>query len=196
MIVTPVQRRYRSDIERVRPRFKTRDGRTLRSRLMRPDDASKLIDLFDSLSLESKRRRFHYAVDYTPRYLVLEEAERLATVDNLTTGGAVVALEEVNGVERLVAVARLMRPPDDPDAEDVEAAIVVRDDYQGAGVAHELLRRMVLLARRMRARTIVAEIEADNLSAIMAFRRLDLPTESRTTHGETTLRISVPYDEG
>lgn len=194
MLTNELKRRFHPDVRRVRSRIHTRDGRSLRCRLMNPHDAPLLIDLFDSLSVESKRRRFHYAVDLTPRALVLEEAERLSAVDNRTTAGAVVALENDEGRDRIIGVARLMRPPSEPESPDAEAAIVVRDDYQGQGVGKELLRRMVLLAKAMHVRTIVAEIEADNHSAIMAFRKLGLPTTSTTTHAETTLRISVPYD--
>ncbi len=123
---------------------------------------------------------------------LLEEAERLANVDNRTQGGAVIALEQDADGEHVVGVARLMRPAGQPDAPDVEAAITVRDDYQGRGMGTELLRRMVLLAKRMQAKTIVAEIEADNYAAVRLFRELNLTTVSTTSHGETTMRMEVP----
>lgn len=193
--VKKLHRRYRASIYRTRRWFMTRDGRKLYCRLLRPDDSAKLVELYDGLSVESKRRRFHYAADQAPRSQVNEEARRLSSVDNRTLGGAVVAFElAADGTEHFVGVARIMRQPDAPTSDEVEAAIVVRDDYHGQGVAGELLRRMVLLAREMKARIIVAEIEADNLAAIRAFRGLDLPTVSTTSHGETTLRISVPYE--
>jgi acetyltransferase len=190
--------REKNNLRRQPSTFRTHDGRTLHVRLIRPTDAPLLLDLFDRLSPESRRRRFHAAVDHMPRALVQEEAERLADVDNRTNGGAILALERVRekgqNAERAVAVARLMRPSLDPRSPEVESAIVVRDDYQGQGVAKELLRRSVLLARQMRAGVIVAEIEADNYPAIRAYRGLGLPTESSTSHGETTLRIAVPRE--
>lgn len=172
--------------------FHTRDGRRLYVRLIQESDTALLMDLFERLSPESRRRRFHTAVDHLPRALIEAEADRLADVDNHTIGGAVLALERVDDVERIVGVVRLMRPADDLLAPDVEAGIVVRDDYHGQGVAKVLLRCMVLLAQRMNAETIVAEIEADNHPAIRAFRSLALPTTSSTSHGETVLRIAVP----
>jgi acetyltransferase len=192
MFVKQKHGRYKQDINRVRKTFTTRDGRKIRSRLLTPGDAELLIDLFDTLSPEARRRRFHFAADQLGRDAVMDGALRLSNVDNKTRGGAVLALEEFNGVERIVGVARLMRPLDDFDSPDLEAAIVVRDDYQGTGIATELLRRMILLARQMNGKTIVAEIEADNYPAIKLFRELDLPTTSVTSHGETTLRIQVP----
>jgi len=172
--------------------FRTRNRRKLHMRLIRPTDAPLLIDLFYSLSPESKRRRFHYDVDHATPQQVLEESERLADVDNLTTGGAVLATERTRRGERIVGVARLMRNPQTPSSPDAEAAVVVRDDYHGTGVGGELLRRLVPLARRMQVRTIIADIEADNYAALRAFRNMGLPTRSDTTHGETRLYLSVP----
>lgn len=192
MFVKQNHDRFRQDIRRIRKWFFTRDGRKLYSRLMLPTDTELLIDLFSRLSPETKRRRFHYPVDLVEPDLLLDAARHLADVDNRTRGGAVVALEESPEGQRIVGVARLMRDENAPDSPDVEAAIVVRDDYHGQGVASELLRRMVLLARHMQATTIVAEIEADNYPAIKLFRELDLPTETTTSHGETTMRIAVP----
>jgi acetyltransferase len=189
---------YSRSLRRQPPTFRTHDGRTLHVRLIRPTDAPLLLDLFDRLSPESRRRRFHAAVEHMPRALLEEEAERLSDVDNRTNGGALLALERVHEdgprTERAVAVARLMRPALDPHSPEVESAIVVRDDYHGQGVAKELLRRSVLLARQMQAQVIVAEIEADNYPALRAYRGLSLPTTSSTSHGETTLRIAVPQE--
>lgn len=192
MFVKQDRKRYRQDINRVRPWFKTRSGRTLRSRLIRQDDKALLIDFFTRLSPEAKRRRFHAPVENPDPALVQERADYFVSVDNRTNGGAVLALHRDKTGEHIVGVARLMRPDHQPDAPEAEAAIVVRDDFQGDGVATELLRRMVLLARQMNVKTILAEIEADNYPAIKLFRELDLPTEASTSYGETVLRIAVP----
>lgn len=192
MFVKQDQKRFRQDINRVRPWFKTRTGRLLRSRLLQPGDTALLIDFFKHLSTETKRRRFHAPVENIDETTILERAQHLCDVDNRTSGGAVLALHKEEDGEHIVGVARLMRPEGQPDSPEIEAAIVVRDDFHGEGVATELLRRLVLLAKQMKAKTIVAMIEADNYAAIKLFRELDLPTTSTTSHAETTLYISVP----
>jgi acetyltransferase len=192
MFIRQDRKRYTQDINRVRPWFKTRTGRTLRSRLIRHGDKEGLIDFFNRLSPEAKRRRFHTPLENPDPALLQERANYFVNVDNRTNGGAVLALYRDETGEHIVGVARLMRPDHQPNAPEAEAAIVVRDDFQGEGVATELLRRMVLLARQMKVKTILAEIEADNYPAIKLFRELDLPTESTTTHGETILRIAAP----
>jgi len=187
-----VNARYAGSLDEQEQTILTRDGVQLVCRLMTPDDAPLLVDLFRRMSPETRRRRFHYPIDIVEEDRLLEDARRLANVDNRTHGGAVVALERAADGEQIVGVARLMRPAKQPKAPEVEAAITVRDDYHGRGLGTELLRRMVLLAKRMHAKTIVAEIEADNYAAIRLFRELNLTTVSTTSHGETTMRMEVP----
>lgn len=188
-----VPRRYRADIRRVWRRFRTRSGKWLASRLLHPADAPLLVDFFYRLSDETLMRRFHQPKREVGPDEVRDRARFLADVDNRTHGGAVLALERGDFGERVVGVARLMRAEDAPDSPEAEAAIVIRDDYHGEGVGTELLRRLVLLARQMKVRTMVANIEATNYPALRLFRNLELPTTSSTSRAETTLLIEIPY---
>lgn len=173
--------------------FMTRDGRRLEARLIQAADAPRLLELFERLSPETRRRRFHYDPEHIPDEEKQAIARHLSDVDNRTQQGAVLAIaRDAAGREQIVGVARLARPVDQPDAPLAEAAIVVRDDFQGGGVATELLWRMVLLAKQMKVNTILAQIEADNHIALRAFRGLHLPTTVATAQGETDMYISVP----
>jgi RimJ/RimL family protein N-acetyltransferase len=173
--------------------FETRDGRRLEVRLIQAGDAPRLLELFERLTPETRRRRFHYDPDHIPEERKQAIARHLADVDNRTLQGAVLAIDvDPAGREQIVGVARLARPADQPDAPVAEAAIVVRDDFQGCGVATELLWRMVLLAKQMKVDMILAQIEADNQIAIRAFRGLHLPTSITTAQGATDMYISVP----
>ena len=98
----------------------------------------------------------------------------------------------LDGTEHIVGVARLARPEGKPDSPLVESAVVVRDDFQGQGVGTELLARLVLLAKQMGARTLLAEFQPHNQAAIRLFRELNLPTEISASHGETSMRITLP----
>jgi acetyltransferase len=182
---------YAGTLDQAPSWFTTTDGYRLVGRVIHADDAPRLIDLFDQLSSETRRRRFHLNVDNLSEEVKRETARRLAEVDNRTLGGAVLAID-VEDRGRIVGVARLGRAAGQPDSPEAEAAIVVRDDFQGRGVGRELLRRLVLLAKQMRVQTIVAVIEMDNLRALRAFRELGLPTETVTRRGETILHIAVP----
>lgn len=172
--------------------LRTRQGCPLKIRLMSPKDTDLLIDFFQQLSPDSKWRRFNYAVDGVDAEYVREAARRLADVDNRTSGGALIALEKSGTRERIVAVVRLMRSPDASESSEAEAAITVRDDYQGQGLGTQLVQLLVPLAQRMRVRVVVANVASNNPPALRVFRKLNLPTVARNSHNETTFRISIP----
>lgn len=186
---------YRQELRHLPPIFRTRDGKLLYSRLIRPEDAPLLIDLFENLSSDTRRRRFHADADHVTEERKQSVARELADVDNRTSGGAVLAIERVpEAGERIVGVARLARPEGQPDTPQAEAAIVVRDDYQGRGVGTELLRRMMLLAKQMQLESVLAIIEANNVRTLRVFRNLNLPSTATTSRAETHMVIQVPRE--
>lgn len=167
--------------------FLSKDGYWLYARLIQPEDHPRLLHLFDRLSSQARRRRFHTNVDHLDADVINSHALGFAEVDNLRTGGAVVAVDYQGAGQKIVGVVRLGAP----EAGVAEVAVVVRDDFQGRGVGRALLQRMPALARRMGVHTVVASIEADNLAALRLFRRLRLPMTSHTSRAETELRITI-----
>ena len=185
--------RYEQTLDEVSPTFETHDGHVLYSRLIQASDAPRLLELFERLSSETRRRRFHVDADHLSEERKQEVARQLASVDNLTSGGAVLAIDRAaDGTEQIVGVARLARPAGKDDSPIAEAAVVVQDDFQGRGVGTELMFRMVLLAKQMRVQTLLAEFQPSNKAAIRLFRELNLPSEISASHGETVMYISVP----
>lgn len=169
-------------------RFVTHQGTRIHTRLIQPQDADLLIDLFEHLSAETRWRRFHVSVENVERARVREIASQLANVDNRVGGGAVLALTED---ERLVGVARLARPTADIQATTAEVAVVVRDDFQGQGIGLSLLELLVRLARHMDIKTLSATVQADNAAIFTMLRRLNLPVTTQTRSGETTMEIRI-----
>jgi acetyltransferase len=167
--------------------FLCKDGTWLYARLIQPEDEERLLHLFDHMSSQTRRRRFHTNVDYLDEETVQMHAHAFATVDNLHTGGALVAVDYQGVGQYIAGVARLGAPAEGA----AEVAVVVRDDFQGRGVGRALLQRIPTLARRMGVHTIVAAIEADNLPALRLFRRLNYPSTSRTSRGQTEMRITL-----
>jgi acetyltransferase len=124
--------------------------------------------------------------------VVQQRSRELADVDNKTLSGAVIATYKDAQGEHIVGSVRLARDPSTPDSPEAEAAIVVRDDFQGHGVGTELMRRLVLLAKQMNVKTIVAVFQPDNEDAIRIFREVNLPYTTSVDHGETILRLQLP----
>ncbi len=184
--------RYSLTLETVSASFSTRDGHTLYSRTIRPADADELLAFFERLSSKTRRRRFHTDADHLSEDVKHELALQLASVDNRTSGGAVLAIDRTDdGRDVIVGVARLARPEWSVDSGTAESAVVVQDNFQNRGVGTELVFRLVLLAKQMNVEKMLAEFESTNKAAIRLFREINLPTEISVHQGETTLDIHV-----
>ena len=181
----------RVDSDSLAATFTSRNGTPIRCRLIQPDDAPLLISLFARLSPESRRRRFNSSLDNIEPERIMEEARRLTEVDNRTVGGALLAFADGEEERELIAVVRLGRLPATPTSADAEAALVVRDDFQGQGVGTALLALLALLSRRMGVKTLTASVQADNEALFALLQRIHLPQKRHTTHGETTISLSV-----
>jgi len=181
-----------SDVTRRPVHTTIRDGSMITLRLIRATDASLLEELFYRLSPQSRWRRFHALTDGIPPERVTEQAGTMTNVDNRTQEGAVVAVVQEEGRERIIGVVRLARPPGQPDAAEAEAAVVVLDEYQGQGVGSALLQHMLQLARQMHVKRILAVFQPDNTGAIRLFRALGLPSRLETSHGLTKMYAELP----
>jgi RimJ/RimL family protein N-acetyltransferase len=138
------------------------DGRRVNIRPIQADDGERLQAHHERLSPQSRYRRF---LGTKPR-LTQADTRYLAQIDGCDHF-ALVATAEVQGAEGpFVGVARFVRVSDHPDT--AEFAIVIADDYQGNGLARELLRRLAAAATRRGIRHFRAAMLADNV----AIRRL------------------------
>ena len=134
-----------------------RDGRKVTLRPIDRADAEKLIDLHNHLSPESQYFRF-----FGPKpKLSPSEAEYLANVD-FHNRFAIVGEVTEDKEKHLVGVGRF----DINEPGLAESAVVVRDDYQGAGLGTAILSRMREVARGRGLHAFTAEILAENSKMI------------------------------
>lgn len=140
------------------------DGTRLRIRAIRPDDKRLLADGIKRLSGETIHRRF---LGPKPKFTAAE-LRYLTEVD----GHDHVALiaEPAGDPDGLVGVARFVRLTDDP--ETAEAAVVVRDDFQGRGVGTKLALELADRARPLGIRRFSATMLSDNLPAHRLMQRV------------------------
>lgn len=184
--------------------YVTKDGRQLHLRLIQASDAERLVELFYSLSPESRWRRFHIATEQLDQATVVARAQNFAAVDNWQREAAVVALYcdqphdydqphdmADEATAQIVGVARLARATINEAGVGAEIAVVVRDDFQQQGVGHALLQQLVGLARQMEITHLHADVQADNAPALRVLKKLGLPitTQTRYAHTETTLLV-------
>jgi RimJ/RimL family protein N-acetyltransferase len=130
------------------------DGRRIRLRPIRPDDAPRLVELYDRLSRQSAYQRFFTVLQRLPP----DWARFLAAVDHQRRF-ALVAEDGAASEPTLVGVARYEPLPHD---DAVELAVVVQDSWQGKGLGTLLLRELMHAAEVNGIHRFRAYVLADN----------------------------------
>jgi len=158
-------------------------------RPIRADDGERLKASHARLSPESRYRRFLAAKpELTPA-----DARYLVEVDGRDHFALVATLDD--GEESIVAVTRFVRVPGRPDT--AEFAIVVGDDFQGQGLATELLRRLALAARARGITRFRATMLADNVAVRRMLERLAVGRPSTRLLGTVLeMEIELPDVDG
>jgi RimJ/RimL family protein N-acetyltransferase len=157
-------------------------------RPIRPDDAPRLIQLYDRLSLHTAYQRFFTLMKRLPP----DWARLLATVDYVERLAMVVERGPTEAPE-LIAVGRY-EPTD--EAGTAEVAFVVEDRWQGQGLGTLLLHRLLEAAEARRIRRFRAWVLADNsrmLDLLRRFTRIEARTlESGVVELTFTRRAAAP----
>jgi acetyltransferase len=168
--------------------FELRNGKTVFIRSIRPTDAVLLVDMFHHLSQRSRLLRFHAYTGNLPQERIWREAIALSDLD-AARQVALVAVFGAGADEHIVGVARFARAT--AEANEAEAAVVVRDDFQAMGLGTHLLRLLLPLARSMGIERIFGWVAAENQHMLRIISDTDLPTQRQTQSGETFVVISL-----
>jgi GNAT superfamily N-acetyltransferase len=163
--------------------FNSRAGEQIVVRPILPSDASRLQNLFHSLSPESVYRRFF---SYR-RDLPDSEARQLSTVD-YRQHLALVALP-MEDPEQIVGVARFAPAPERPEA--AEMAIVVRDIFQNHGIGRFLFKALAEAAREREYRWMLVETQSDNQPMIELAERAGYTTVLERDAGMVRLWLDL-----
>lgn len=161
----------------------TRLGATLHLRPIRADDAPRLVEFHQHLSVRSVYYRFFYVHPKLP----LTEIEWFTRVDYLDR----LAIVAEDG-DQLVAVARYDRIPDTPEAE---VAFVVADEYQHHGIATLLLEHLADAAWQKGITTFTALTLAENREMIGVFADSGFRIRRTLEYGTVSIRFSIEPDE-
>jgi RimJ/RimL family protein N-acetyltransferase len=140
-----------------------RDGTRVRMRPIRPDDAPRLVALYEHLSGDTRYQRFFSVM----RRLPPDWARFLATVD-YARRFALVA-EAPGDPATLIAVARY-EPAGEPDTAEV--AFVVQDAWQGRGLGTILFRALLEAAAGHGIGRFRAWVLAENRRMLALITRL------------------------
>ena len=134
------------------------DGRIVVVRPVDAADAAGLVDLHARCSPESRYLRFHAA---KPK-LRPAEAAYLASTDGRRRVALVATVTDPADHERIVADARF----DVTGPGLADAALLVRDDFQGRGLGSALLDLLVGEARALGVRRLLLDVLVENRAMV------------------------------
>ena len=153
-------------------------------RAVRPDDRGRIAKAFRELDPESIYRRFFFP----KRELSDEELRRLTECDGARDVVLVATVASADQ-EVIVGLGHCAR-----NAASGEIAFTVEEDYQGRGIASEMLRQLADIARRNGVLQFEADVLADNAPMLKVFRRSRLPMKETQTDG--IVRLTLFLDDG
>jgi acetyl coenzyme A synthetase (ADP forming)-like protein len=163
-----------------------RDGRSLRLRPPRREDAPALLDFFGRLSERSRYLRFHGfpALDS-------QLVEQLLDPD-WTERGALLGTFAEDGREEVVAVANYVRLRDPAVAE---SAFAVADSYQRRGIGTRLVEQLAQRAAGVGVQRFVAEVLAENRNMLGVFEALGFELSRELAGGEIEIAFPIASTE-
>jgi acetyl coenzyme A synthetase (ADP forming)-like protein len=165
-----------------------RDGSTVHVRPIRPEDELALLDLFRSLSEQSRWLRFFSP---TKDAILASEARRETRVDYCHTFG-LVATTGPQG--RIVghALYAVLNEKGEKDSLHAEVAFSVADDFQGHGLGTILLGQLAEIASKNGITVFEAEVLSANHKMLGVFRESGFHIEVTVEAGE--LHVSFPTE--
>jgi GNAT superfamily N-acetyltransferase len=152
-----------------------------RIRMLTPDDRAALASLTTRVSLRTSYARFHGVV----RVLTTPTLNRLLDLEH---GRHEAVIAETG--EGIVAVARYVR--DTPTSAEAEAAIVVADAWQRAGVGRKLTQELATAAWHAGIRRFRATMMLENGSVRQFVTALAPTARGRIVDGKLVVIIDLP----
>ncbi len=160
-----------------------RDGSVVTIRPIRPEDEPLMVKLHQTLSDRSVYLRYFCSLSLTRR-VAHERLLKICFAD-YDREMALVAerVDPATGERRIIGVGRLSKLR---KGNEAEVAVLVTDQYQKLGLGHELLRRVIDVARDEKLSQVSAEMLTDNVAMQVVMRRLGFRV--RATEDMTSLR--------
>ncbi len=162
------------------------DGTTVYVRPITPDDAGRLLRMWDRTSDRSRRQRFHGSFDLNERTV------KLFTEFDPSLQFALVATLGRGEEESIVGVARYVQNPDDPS--HAEFAALVEDAQQGRGVGTALVRHVAMHAYEAGVRTLSGDVLADNARMLRLINELGF--EHKDQRDQSVVRSDLGLELG
>jgi RimJ/RimL family protein N-acetyltransferase len=153
-------------------------------RAVRSDDRERILKAFRGLEPRSVHQRFFFG----KKEIGDEELRRL-TEPQHECEAVLVAAVGSGAQESIVGLGHYVRI-----GSRAEIAFIVEEDYQGGGIATELLRQLVRIGRDSEIEQFEADVLADNLPMLSVLRRSGLTLRERQEDG--TVHVTLYLKDG
>jgi acyl-CoA hydrolase/GNAT superfamily N-acetyltransferase len=173
---------YPAELEK---RFTLKDGTEVLLRPIKATDERLEQELLYSLSDQSIYLRFFSSTSAFPH----ERVQYYTTVD-YDEHMAIVAIQEVDGEERMVGVGRYIK---EKDSDMAELALLVKDDWQGKGLGSLMHEYLDNIARAHNIGGFKAEVLDQNKRALHVFTRLG--RKAKTEYDQGVYTVSYRFDD-
>jgi len=178
LVISPYPKKYES-------RWTMRDGQEVLLRPIKPEDEPLWLEMFKGFSEESIRYRFFQVIKDTPhevrvRYCNIDYDREIAIVAELADGGK----------RKFLGVCRVSL---EPDGKSGELAIIVADEYQGAGLGSKMVDYALEVASDTNVEKVYSFMLPDNYRAQALMRKMGFELEDLE---DGTVRATVDLTEG
>ena len=152
----------------------------------RRDDGPKIRRAFRELGAETRYNRF---LGYKAEVSEAELA-RIANVDHVHDCAFLVTVGDADS-EFVIGGASFFALDDATPPESAEVAFTIEEDFQGQGLASELMRRLIQSGRTVGVRRFEAEVLATNQGMLSVFRRSGLAVSMRQEEGVVHVALEL-----
>lgn len=153
--------------------WKTKVGKHLLIRPIRPEDEPLMVKFHESLSRASVYLRYFHMVGLDTRLAHIGLMQQCFIDYDREMALVAECKDDKTGETQIIGVARLTK---DRVEGEAEVAVVVRDEHQGVGIGTELVRRLIEIGRDEKLRRIVARVLLENEAALCLVRKLNFET--------------------
>jgi acetyltransferase len=157
-------------------------------RMIRPNDAPLLLEMYGNLSPRTRRLRYHgYGAEMSQ-----EQAITLSQCDPMRQVAVVAIYQDAAG-EHIAGVARFARAT--AYSVEAETAIVIHDAFQGIGLGSQLFGILLSMAHKMGIEHIFGWVMSENQPMLHLFRKTKLPMRVEYHSGEMLIQILLAGEE-
>ena len=173
-------------LEGYKSSLKLKSGKTVHFRPLLPSDEFAYRNFFYSLKEDTIYYRFFYQMRLFSHEVVQKQWASVDYRKNMS----MIGFTQRAGHQEIVAIGTYA---EDVDAEDgAEVAFVVREDFQGCGIASYLLAQLEEIARENDYNHFTATVLRDNSAMLRVFLRR-YPQARQTVAGGSEIMLHMPF---